>query len=140
MVEHGAEDVDSALDLAKESGNFRKFNFEIIANKLFWHSQCLYLGNQEITDYLQKKQETCDTTLFEAVSKSTFKIICSHHSNYPMPKLTQSRKTNDNFHGISDNIEDVKKCIKSQDINGLNEDGKSALHLAALNGTFESFN
>lgn len=39
-----------------------------------------------------------------------------------------------NVHGIPDSVEDVKKCLKTQDINGLNEDGISALHLASMNG------
>lgn len=38
------------------------------------------------------------------------------------------------IHEISGNAEDVKKCLKTQDVNGLNENGKSALHLASMNG------
>lgn len=38
------------------------------------------------------------------------------------------------IHEISGSIEDVKECLKTQDVNGLNGDGKSALHLASMNG------
>lgn len=43
------------------------------------------------------------------------------------------------FYGISENIDDVKKCIQMQDINGLNKDGESSLHLAVKKGSFGLF-
>lgn len=38
------------------------------------------------------------------------------------------------IHWISGCIEDVKECLRTQDVDGLNGDGKSALHLASMNG------
>lgn len=35
---------------------------------------------------------------------------------------------------IPESIDDVKRCIQTQDINGLNKDGESALHFAVKTG------
>lgn len=81
LVEHGADNLDAAIDLAKANGILRIFFLIIFTKKIHLGKNSIgifnvFLGYQQITDYLQQTYQNNTMALFEAISKG----ICIHDS------------------------------------------------------------